>query len=163
MFLSPWAEYAILHLDVLYGGDRLVNLVEFASMGGTLIGVSLIAERLGASKRGQLLAVLACATLPEGVLEASGAMNTYVGAFWIVVTVYYLLRWNDRQNWNVGPCDRRRHGPCDHDERHRLFVSALRYPRMLVDGHVCVPQKVIGVCSRHPIGGPGFERAAIRA
>ncbi len=102
LFLSPWAEYAILHLDILYGGDRLVNLVEFASMCGTLIGVSLIAERLGASKRGQLLAALACATLPEGVLEASGAMNTYVGAFWIVVTVYYLLLWNDRQSWNVG-------------------------------------------------------------
>jgi hypothetical protein len=102
LFLSPWAEYAILHLDVLFGGDRLVNLVEFASMAGTLVGVSVIAERLGASKRGQLLAALACATLPEGVLEASGAMNTYVGAFWIVVTVYYLLRWNERQSLNMG-------------------------------------------------------------
>ena len=101
LFLSPWAEYAILHLDVLSGGDRLANLVEFFSMVGTLIGVSLIAEELGAQTRGQLLAALACATLPEGILEASGAMNTYVGAFWIVVTVYYLLRWNTRPSWSV--------------------------------------------------------------
>jgi hypothetical protein len=101
LFLSPWAEYAILHLDVLSGSDRLANLVEFLSMVGTLIGVSLIAEQLGARIRGQLFAALACATLPEGLLEASGAMNTYVGAFWIVVAVYYLLRWNERQSWRV--------------------------------------------------------------
>ena len=101
LFLSPWAEYASLHLDVLYGGDRLVNLVEFTSMAGTVVGVSLIAQHFGASRRGQLFAAVACATLPEGILEASGAMNTYVGAFWIVVTVYYLLRWNERQSWNL--------------------------------------------------------------
>src|SRR5581483_8750559 len=101
LFLSPWAEYAILHLDVLFGGDRLVNLVEFLSMIGTVAGVSLIAEQLGAGRRGQLLAAIACATLTEGVLEASGAMNTYVGAFWIVVAVYYLLRWRNEQSLTV--------------------------------------------------------------
>ena len=101
LFLSPWAEYAMMHLDVLYGGDRLVNLIEWFSMIGSIIGVSLIAQRLGAGVRGQILAAIACATIPAGFLEASGAMNTYVGAFWIVVAVYYLLRWNERQTWPV--------------------------------------------------------------
>jgi len=101
LWMSPWAEYAMLHLDVLYGGDRLVNLVELLSMIGTITGVSLIAQQLGASVRGQLLAAVAIAALPEGVLEASGAMNTYVGGFWIVVAVYYLLRWNKQQSWNI--------------------------------------------------------------
>lgn len=68
---------------------------------GTVTGVSLIAKQLGASRPGQLLAAVAVATLPEGILEASGAMNTYVGAFWIVVAVYYLLRWNARQCWSI--------------------------------------------------------------
>jgi 4-amino-4-deoxy-L-arabinose transferase-like glycosyltransferase len=101
LFLAPWAEYAILHIDILYGGDRLANLVELFSMIGTVTGVSLIAQEIGASRRGQLLAAVTVATLPEGVLEASGAMNTYVGAFWIVVAVYYLLRWNARQSWAI--------------------------------------------------------------
>jgi hypothetical protein len=101
LILSPWAEYAMMHLDVLYGGDRLVNLIEWFSMIGSIIGVSLIAQRLGAGVRGQILAAIACATIPAGFLEASGAMNTYVGAFWIVVAVYYLLRWNERQTWPV--------------------------------------------------------------
>jgi len=99
LFLSAWAEYVMLHLDVLGGGDRLVNLVELTSMVGSLAGVSLIAKELGASKRGQIVAALACASLPEGILEASGAMNTYVGAFWIVVAVYFVLRWNKQENW----------------------------------------------------------------
>ncbi|HEX2775166.1 MAG TPA: hypothetical protein VHN10_00865, partial [Candidatus Acidoferrales bacterium] len=101
LFLSPWAEYAMMHLDVLYGGDRLVNLIEWFSMIGGIIGVSLIAQRLGAGIRGQILAAIACATIPAALLEASGAMNTYVAAFWIVVAVYYLLRWNERQTWPV--------------------------------------------------------------
>ena len=99
LFLSPWAEYAMMHLDVLYGGDRLVNLIEWFSMIGSIIGVSLIAQRLGAGIRGQILAAIACATIPAGLLEASGAMNTYVAAFWIVVAVYYFLRWNEDHTW----------------------------------------------------------------
>ncbi|MGH9760646.1 MAG: ArnT family glycosyltransferase, partial [Blastocatellia bacterium] len=101
LFLSPWAEYVILHLDVLYGGDRLANLVELASMIGSAVTVSLIAQQLGAGRRGQVLAAVACATIPEGVLEASGAMNTYVGAFWISVAVYYILRWREEQTWAI--------------------------------------------------------------
>lgn len=101
LWMSPWAEYAMLHFDVLYGGDRFVNLVEVLSMIGSITGASLIAQQLGASVRGQLFAAVAVATLPEGVLEASGAMNTYVGAFWIVTAVYYLLRWNKHQSWDI--------------------------------------------------------------
>jgi hypothetical protein len=106
LFLSPWAEYAMMHLDVLYGGDRLVNLIEWFSMIGSIIGVSLIAEQLGAGRRGQIFAAIAVATLPGVVLEASGAMNTCVGAFWIVAAVYYVLRWNESQSsivlWAIG-------------------------------------------------------------
>jgi hypothetical protein len=100
LFLSPWAEYAILHLDLLYDSDRLANIVNWLSMGGTVLGVSLIAERLGAGVRGQIFAAVGCATLPAGVLEASGAMNTYASAFWVVVASYYALRWNQEQDWN---------------------------------------------------------------
>jgi hypothetical protein len=106
LFLSPWAEYAMMHLDVLYGADRLVNLIEWFSMIGSILGVSLIAQELGAGRRGQVFAATAAATLPGAVLEASGAMNTCVGMFWIVAAVYYVLRWNERQTpilaWAIG-------------------------------------------------------------
>jgi hypothetical protein len=99
LYLSPWAEYAILHLYVLSGADYLSNLVEWLSMIGLIIGVSLVAERLGAGVRGQIFAVVSCATIPGLILESSGSMNTCVGAFWIVVCIYYFLRANEDRGW----------------------------------------------------------------
>jgi len=99
LIYGPWAEYAMMHADLLWGGDRFVNLVEFFSMLGCGIGVSLIAKRLGAGLRGQALAAVICATIPEGVLEASGPMNTYVVSFWIVTAVAFLMFWNEDPSW----------------------------------------------------------------
>jgi hypothetical protein len=101
LYLQPWTEYAIMHLDLLYGSDRFVNVVEWLTFIGSVLGVSLLAKCFGAGRRGQLVAAVACATIPEAVLEASGAMSTLAGAFWIVVAVYYLLCWNRLQNWMV--------------------------------------------------------------
>jgi hypothetical protein len=96
---GPWAEYAMMHTYLLWGSDRFVNMVQFSSMAGCLIGVSLIAKSLGASPRGQALAGVVCVTIPEGVLEASGPMNTYVLAFWMTTTVVFLLSWNEHPSW----------------------------------------------------------------
>ena len=99
LFLSPWAEYAILHLYVLSGADYLSNLVEWFSMIGLILSVSLVAKQLGAGARGQIFAAIACATMPGLVLEGSGSMNTCVGALWIVVCMYCFLRANEDRSW----------------------------------------------------------------
>jgi hypothetical protein len=96
---APWAEYAMLHLMLLAGNDHLVNLVELSSWVGATIGASLIAQELGAGRRGQVLAAVTCATIPQGVLEASGAMNCVVVAFWIVSCVFGLLRFSRIGGW----------------------------------------------------------------
>jgi len=89
--MPPWAEYAMLQFHGLSGGDRFDNLVQWFSLAGCVTGVSLIAGRLGAGMRGQALAAVLCATVPQGLLEASGAKNDCVLAFWLVALVYYLL------------------------------------------------------------------------
>jgi 4-amino-4-deoxy-L-arabinose transferase-like glycosyltransferase len=89
--MPPWSEYAMLTLHALSGGDWLDNLVQWFAMLGSVIGVSLVAKLLGANSRGQLLAALMCACIPQGILEASGSKNDYVVAFWLVVLTYYLL------------------------------------------------------------------------
>jgi hypothetical protein len=96
---GPWAEYAMMHMHLLWGDDRFVNLIEFFSLLGSVIGVSLIAKMLGAGPRGQILAAVVCATIPEGILEASGPMNTYVVAFWIMTTVVFLMSSNEDPSW----------------------------------------------------------------
>jgi hypothetical protein len=99
LIFGPWAEYAMLHTWLLWGSDRFVNFVEFLSLVGSAIGVSLVAQRLGAGPGGQALAAIISATIPAGLLEGSGAMNTYVVSFWIVATAVFLFDWNEDPGW----------------------------------------------------------------
>lgn len=87
----PWAEFAIMHLQILSGGDRLANLVQWLAMVGSIIGVSLIAQQLGADRRGEIFASVFCATIPMGILQASSTQNDYVVAFWLVCLAHYIL------------------------------------------------------------------------
>lgn len=91
LYLSPWAEWAILHAQVLSGGDRLANLAQWCCMVGSLAGVSLIAKQLGADARSQVLAAVVAASVPMGILQASGTQNDYVVTFWLVCFVHCLL------------------------------------------------------------------------
>jgi hypothetical protein len=94
--MPPWAEFAIAHLQVMSGGDYLANLVQWFSMIGSVVGVSLIAKRLGASARAQVFSAVIAAAIPMGVVQASSTQNDYVLAFWLVGFVYYGLLWRER-------------------------------------------------------------------
>jgi 4-amino-4-deoxy-L-arabinose transferase-like glycosyltransferase len=91
LYSAPWSGFAVMHLHILSGGDRFANLVQWFSMAGSLIGVSLIAKQLGGDLRGQVFSVVLCATIPVGILHASNAKDTYVVAFWLVCFVYYVV------------------------------------------------------------------------
>jgi len=90
--LQPLAEYLMLHTYVLSGGDRFINLVAWAAFLGSVVGVSAIAGALGLGSKGQAFAALVCATLPNGILQASGAKNDWLGALWLVCLVYFAAR-----------------------------------------------------------------------
>ncbi len=89
---NPWAEFAIAHFQILSGGDFFANLIQWFSMVGSLVGVTLIAEKLGANRRGQVLAAVAVATLPMGILQASSTQTDYVVSFWLVCLAYFCIR-----------------------------------------------------------------------
>lgn len=95
-FEPPWAEFAMLHLFVLAGSDRFVNLVQIFSLAGCAIGASLVARRLGANLTGQVVAAVLAITIPEVVLESSSAKNDCVGAYWLIAAGFYTLAWLDR-------------------------------------------------------------------
>ncbi len=91
LFQPPWAEYAILHLHLLCGGDGLSGLVQWFAFCGSAVGASLVAALLGADRRGQVVAALFGATIPHGVLSASGTKNDYVLSFWLLSAICFLL------------------------------------------------------------------------
>ncbi len=91
LFHPPLAEFAILHLQILSGGDRFANLVQWFSMVGSIVGVSLIAKQLGADWRGQVFAAVVCATIPMVILQGSSTQNDLAVAFWLVCFAHYVL------------------------------------------------------------------------
>ncbi len=96
--LGPWPGFAVTHLQILSGGDRFANLVQWFSMVGSIVGVSLIAKQLGGELRAQVFSAVACATIPMGILQGSSTQTDYVGSFWMVCFVYYgLLAIEDRK------------------------------------------------------------------
>ncbi|MBB5057766.1 4-amino-4-deoxy-L-arabinose transferase-like glycosyltransferase [Granulicella aggregans] len=90
--LGNAAEIITLNSYLLSGSDRFANLVEFFSLAGSAIAVTLIASRFGARRTGQLLAALFVLTIPELLLESSGSMTTGVVTFFTVTACCFLLR-----------------------------------------------------------------------
>jgi hypothetical protein len=98
LFMSPGAEFAILHTYVLSGGDRLANFVQWLAMVISLIGVTALASELGASRTGQYFTALFAVTLPVGIGQASSTMTDYVVAMWVVIVALEVLLLLKSQN-----------------------------------------------------------------
>jgi hypothetical protein len=91
LYQNPWAEFAILHLQLLSGRDAYANLVQWFSLAGTILGVSLLAQQLGAERRGEVSTAVVCATIPMAILQASTTQNDLVVAFWLVCFICFGL------------------------------------------------------------------------
>jgi hypothetical protein len=96
LWLGPFAEFAITHLQILSHGDRFAACVQYVAMLGSLIGASLMAKKLGADLKGQLFAAIFCLSIPMGVLQASSTQNDYVASFWLLCFLVFMIDLVDR-------------------------------------------------------------------
>lgn len=102
LYEGPWSEFAIMHLQLLSGSDQFSNMVQWFSMLGATLGVSLLAARLGLDRRGQIFAALFTATLPMGILQSQTNQTDYVVSFWIVCLAYYTMTLTEQTEYREG-------------------------------------------------------------
>jgi hypothetical protein len=91
--LQPGAEYLMLHTYLLFGGDHFVNFIQLSGFAASIIAVSALAGVLGLDSAGQTVAALVAGTLPNAVLQASGAKNDCLLALWLVCAMFFAARW----------------------------------------------------------------------
>jgi len=103
LYQPPWAEFAVLHFQILSGTDRFANLIQWSAMIGTALGVSLLAQQFGAGSRGQFFAAVISITIPMGILQGSSTQNDYVVSFWLVCFTHYaiLLKERDQSHYSL--------------------------------------------------------------
>ncbi|BCJ65610.1 hypothetical protein GCM10009779_03480 [Polymorphospora rubra] len=80
--IPPGAEYLLLHLRLLTGGDALYNLLQWAAGIGCLLLVARIVAQLGGGRRAQLLAAFLIGTTPMVTLQATSTQTDLVVAAW---------------------------------------------------------------------------------
>ena len=85
--MGPFAEYAVLHTYVLQGGDLFANLVDGSAYLGCILAAAFVAGRLGAGRRGRLVAAVAAASLPMAIAQGSSTMTDIVVAFWTLAAI----------------------------------------------------------------------------
>ncbi|WP_244236298.1 glycosyltransferase family 39 protein [Micromonospora inaquosa] len=81
--IPPGAEYLLLHLRLLTGGDHLHNLVQWAAGVVCLLVAARITAQLGGGRRAQLLTAFVLATTPMVVLQATSTQTDLVCAAWV--------------------------------------------------------------------------------
>lgn len=91
LYNPPFAEFASAHVYLLYGGDRLLNLVQGFMLVGCMVAASLVTRRLGGSVLQQVFSAVFVLTLPVALLQAMTVKNGLVLSFWLLVSVLFLF------------------------------------------------------------------------
>lgn len=101
---SGFAEYTILHLQLLFHCDRFSNFVQWLCYLGNIIGVTLITKELCGNRLTQICSAVIPATIPMGILQATSTQNDLVSSFWLVSFTYFILAWNKLPNLKNALC-----------------------------------------------------------
>ncbi|MGW5559652.1 ArnT family glycosyltransferase [Micromonospora sp. NPDC003944] len=89
--IPPGAEYLLLHLRLLTGGDHLYNLVQWAAGVVCLLVAARITAQLGGGRRAQLLTAFVLASTPMVVLQATSTQTDLICAAWVACAATLVL------------------------------------------------------------------------
>lgn len=86
-----FAELSILNARLLWGTDRLANLIQWFSLVIGILGASAMAKLLGAGRGGQWAAAVFMASLPMAILQSTSTQNDLVTAAWLICLLYFIM------------------------------------------------------------------------
>jgi len=87
----PGAEFILLHLRLLTGGDALHNLSQWSAGVLCLLLVTRLGAQLGLGRRAQLLGALVVGSVPMVVLQASSTQTDLTVAAWVACVATLVL------------------------------------------------------------------------
>ena len=88
---SPGVSYIVTHLQILSGGDRFANCIQWFTFLGSVLGISLIAKNLGGVQT-QSIAALVCASIPMAIMQSTTTQTDLVVSYWLVCFSYFIFR-----------------------------------------------------------------------
>ncbi len=88
---QPFAEWIILHIQILTGGDRLANTVQLFFFAGGIVVITLIIQELGGSRRTQLLGAFLTGMIPMAIAQSNTTQNDVVGAYFVLCFAWCTL------------------------------------------------------------------------
>ncbi|OLE25233.1 MAG: hypothetical protein AUG44_16705, partial [Actinobacteria bacterium 13_1_20CM_3_71_11] len=89
--LAPGAEYLLVHLRLLTGGEALYNLLQWSAGLGCALVASRIAGQLGGGRVAQLLTGFVVGTAPMVALESTSTQTDLVVAAWVACVATLVL------------------------------------------------------------------------
>ena len=95
---SPLSEYFLMHFYLITNSDLLLNLPQWFAMVGSTITVSLIAKKLGAKQKTQILSAVFAVTIPMGILQSTSTQTDYMVSLWITISIFFLISYFKIQN-----------------------------------------------------------------
>lgn len=88
---QPFAEWNILHFQVLTKGDLLANAVQLFYFIACISTVSLITKELGGSIKQQLASAFFTCLIPMAVIQSNTTQNDIVVAFFVLAFAYFTI------------------------------------------------------------------------
>ena len=132
--LQPLAEYAILHLQILTGGDWVANLVQWISFVIAVSAAALIAAELDLDTNQQILSAMTVATMPMAILQASSTQTDLAVTGFLMSFALFMLKL--RRQWNA---------------ENLLFASLSLGLAFLTKGTAYLSGAAIGCCLAIPV------------
>lgn len=101
LFQPPFAEFAILHINLLAGSDIFSNTLQWCALILAGIQLWLMVGFLGFKTEAKIASCFFLLTLPEAILESTSTQNDLIVAFFLLAGLYFCLKTIKENNFSA--------------------------------------------------------------